>query len=146
MNKSGPIIIIEDDVDDQEILSSIFKNLNYNNKVVFFEDGDLALDYLNQTDVQPFLILSDINMPRINGFELRNQVFTNQLLQTKCIPYLFFTTGADRKSVLSAYSLSIQGFLKNLPQYKSLNIQFLKLWSIGKNASHQMNLHNYKIN
>jgi hypothetical protein len=35
-NKSGPIIIIEDDAEDQELLTEIFKNLNYPNKVVFF--------------------------------------------------------------------------------------------------------------
>jgi CheY-like chemotaxis protein len=62
--------------------------------------------------VHPFLILSDINMPKINGFELRNKIFTNEQLQTKCIPYLFFTTAADKKSVVDAYSLSVQGFFK----------------------------------
>ncbi|MGZ8538239.1 MAG: response regulator, partial [Flavisolibacter sp.] len=110
MNKYGPIIVIEDDMDDQEILVGIFENLGYKNKIVYFADGNLALDYLNKTDVQPFLILSDINMPKINGFELRNKIFTNELLQTKCIPYLFFTTGANKKAVTDAYALSVQGF------------------------------------
>jgi CheY-like chemotaxis protein len=110
MNKSGPIIVIEDDLDDQEILVEIFQKLGYENKVIYFVDGNEALEYLNKSEVLPFLILSDINMPRMNGFELRNKVFTNQQLQTKCIPYLFFTSGADRKSVTDAYSLSVQGF------------------------------------
>jgi len=110
MNKNGPIIIIEDDVDDQEVLVEIFQKLGYVNEIVYFSDGNHALDFLNKTDVHPFLILSDINMPRINGFELRNKVFTNQQLQTKCIPYLFFTTGANKKAVLEAYALSVQGF------------------------------------
>ena len=112
MNKTGPIIVIEDDIDDQEMLVEIFKQLGYANKIVYFADGNHALDYLNQTDVQPFLILSDVNMPKINGFELRNKVFTNEQLQTKCIPYLFFTTASDKKSVVDAYALSVQGFFK----------------------------------
>lgn len=112
MNKTGPIIVIEDDADDQEVLIEIFGKLGYANKIVYFADGNLALDFLNQTDVQPFLILSDVNMPKINGFELRNKIFTNQQLQTKCIPYLFFTTAADKKSVVDAYALSVQGFFK----------------------------------
>jgi CheY-like chemotaxis protein len=112
MNKSGPIIIIEDDMDDQQMLKEIFKNLGYANAIVYFADGNEALDYLNKTDVQPFLILSDINMPRINGFELRNKVFTNEQLHIKCIPYLFFTTAANKKSVIDAYALSVQGFFK----------------------------------
>lgn len=110
MNKKGPIIIIEDDLDDQEMLEEIFKNLGYANRVVYFVDGNEALAYLNKTDVQPFLILSDVNMPKINGFELRNKVFTNEQLHTKCIPYLFFTTSADKKSVVDAYAMSVQGF------------------------------------
>ena len=110
MNKTGPIIVIEDDIDDQETLVEIFQKLGYQNKIVYFFDGNEALEFLNKTDVQPFLILSDINMPKINGFELRNKVFTNEQLQTKCIPYLFFTTGATKKSVIDAYALSVQGF------------------------------------
>src|SRR5687767_7995697 len=110
MDKSGPIVIIEDDADDKDMLTEIFTNLNYKNKIVFFQDGNEALDFLNRTEVQPFLILSDINMPKVNGFELRNKVFTNDQLQTKCIPYLFFTTGANKKSVVDAYALSVQGF------------------------------------
>jgi len=110
MNKNGPIIVIEDDKDDQEVLVEIFHKLEYPNEIVYFYDGNHALEYLNKTDVQPFLILSDINMPKINGFELRNKIFTNQQLQTKCIPYLFFTTSATKMAVIDAYALSVQGF------------------------------------
>jgi hypothetical protein len=35
MNKRGPIVIIEDDLDDQDILTDIFKELNYDNKLIF---------------------------------------------------------------------------------------------------------------
>lgn len=110
MNKKGPIIVIEDDADDQELLVEIFQKLGYGNKIIYFQDGNDALDYLNKSDVQPFLILSDINMPMLDGFQLRNRVFTNEQLQTKCIPYLFFTTAANKKSVIDAYTLSVQGF------------------------------------
>jgi CheY-like chemotaxis protein len=110
MNKNGPIIVIEDDMDDQELLVEIFTSLNYKNKIIYFADSNLALEYLNRTDVQPFLILSDVNMPKMNGFELRNKVFTNEQLKTKCIPYLFFTTSAGKKAVTDAYSMSVQGF------------------------------------
>lgn len=110
MNKDGPIVIIEDDEDDQMFLTEIFAKLNYNNIIVFFKDGNEALDYLNKTDVNPFLILSDVNMPKINGFELRSKIHTNEQLHVKCIPYLFFTTNANKKSVIDAYAMSVQGF------------------------------------
>ncbi len=110
MNKDGPVVVIEDDEDDQMFLTEIFKKLNYKNKIVFFKDGNDALNYLNKTEIVPFLILSDVNMPKINGFELRSKIHTNELLHVKCIPYLFFTTHATKQSVIDAYAMSVQRF------------------------------------
>ncbi|PBQ32687.1 response regulator [Sphingobacteriaceae bacterium] len=110
MNKNGPVVVIEDDEDDQFMLNEVFKKLNYKNEVVFFNDGNKALDYLNKTETVPFLIISDINMPMINGFELRSKVSVNEKLHLKCIPYLFFTTSATKQSVIDAYALTVQGF------------------------------------
>jgi CheY-like chemotaxis protein len=110
MNKNGPIIIIEDDLDDQEIFTEVFQKLAYPNKVVFFADGLSALDYLNQPGILPFLILSDINLPKLNGFELRTKLKTDADLAVKCIPYLFFSTALNQRAVIDAYSMSVQGF------------------------------------
>jgi CheY-like chemotaxis protein len=110
MKTRGPIVVIEDDLDDQELLEETFKVLNYPNKVIFFTDGYEALEYIEKTEIQPFLILSDINMPKINGFELRRKIQNNEELKVKCIPYLFFTTGTNRQAVYDAYAMSAQGF------------------------------------
>ncbi|GEO12182.1 response regulator [Segetibacter aerophilus] len=110
MNYNGPVIVIEDDADDQEILEEVFIKLDYKNEIIFFSDGEEALKYLNRSDISPFLILSDINMPRLDGFALRNKIKTDAALQVKCIPYLFFSTASTQKAVIEAYSLSVQGF------------------------------------
>ncbi len=110
MNKNGPIIVIEDDVDDQETLDQIFRSLAYENSIIYFSDSEEALTYLRDTQIKPFLILSDINMPKLNGFELRKEIHTNENLNMKCIPYLFFTTTSTQKAVVDAYSQSVQGF------------------------------------
>lgn len=120
MNSRGPVVIIEDDFDDQQLLSEVFAKLNYTNEVVFFDDGYKALDYVNKSEVRPFLILSDVNMPRIDGLELRNKVHNNAELNVKCIPYLFFTTTAQQDFVTKAYSLSVQGFFKKPTNYSDL--------------------------
>jgi CheY-like chemotaxis protein len=110
MNKTGPIVIIEDDIDDQEILEEIFSDLDYENEVIYFSDGIKALEYLTTSTIEPFLILSDINMPKLNGIQLRERIHTNEDLRVKCIPYLFFTTRAEQMHVVDAYSKSVQGF------------------------------------
>jgi CheY-like chemotaxis protein len=110
MRRSGPIIVIDDDLEDQMIFEEVFKNLDVSNKLMFFADGAEALEYLSTTHDQPFLILSDINMPRIDGFEVRSRICNNDHLKVKCIPYVFFTTSVDRKAVEKAYDMCVQGF------------------------------------
>ena len=126
MNKTGPVIIIEDDEDDQFILGEVFNKLNYPNEIIFFSDSLKALEFLNQHEVLPFLILSDINMPKLNGLELRAKLKSDADLQLKCIPYLFFTTALEQRAVIDAYSMSVQGFFIKPDSMKELeNVIYL---------------------
>jgi len=120
MNKRGPIIIIEDDLDDQEILAEVFKELECRNEIIFFGDGELALKYLTETDVKPFIIFSDINMPKLDGMELRAKIHENENLRIKSIPYLFFSTMAEQQNVVNAYSKSVQGFFVKPKDYTEI--------------------------
>jgi CheY-like chemotaxis protein len=110
IDKEGPIIVIEDDPDDQFVLDVVFKKLAYSNEVIYFSDGQQALDYLDRVESIPFLILSDINMPKLDGFALREKLHNDARLKLKCIPYLFFSTAIDQQMVINAYSVSVQGF------------------------------------
>lgn len=120
MNKSGPIIIIEDDEDDLVILKEIFTELNYPNEVLFFTNGFEAYDYLYSSSAQPFIVLSDVNLPKLDGFKLREKIHNNEQLRLKCIPYLFFTTAADQRTVIDAYSKSVQGFFTKPNSYPEI--------------------------
>ena len=120
MNKNGEIIIIEDDLDDQLMLEEVFKSLNYQNKRLYFGDGLAALEYLHRVGTLPFLILSDINLPKLDGFELRDKLRTDASLNLRCIPYLFFSTAINQKMVINAYSVSAQGFFVKPNTYEEL--------------------------
>jgi CheY-like chemotaxis protein len=110
VDKAGPIIIIEDDKDDQEMLMEAFKELGFKNEVKYFSDGEKALEFLTSTPIEPFLIFSDINMPKLSGLELREKIRNNENLRLKCVPYLFFSTFPGQEHLVEAYSKSIQGF------------------------------------
>ncbi|CAN5456357.1 N/A [soil metagenome] len=120
MNKNGAIIIVEDDADDQEMFSNVFKELNYINEIIFFNDGQEALNYLTAKTTEPFIVFSDINMPKLNGIELRKQIHENEDIRIKTIPYLFFTTTAEQEAVIDAYSKSIQGFFVKPSSFQEL--------------------------
>ena len=110
MEKNGPIIIIEDDLDDQFVLEEVFSELGYANQRKYFENGRAALDYLYSTKERPFIIISDINLPELSGLELRRKVQTDAELSLRCIPYVYFTTAINQQVVIDAYSTSAQGF------------------------------------
>lgn len=120
MNKNGPIIVIEDDRDDQELMAEVFEELDYKNEILFFEDGELALEHLVNNHVEPFIVFSDINMPKLNGMELREKIHNNEDLRLKCIPYLFFSTSSEQEFIIDAYSKSVQGFFVKPTNYADL--------------------------
>lgn len=111
------ILIIEDDEDDRDILQEIFRDLGYKNNLVFFSDSTQVVDYLRRPDIHPFIIISDINMPKLGGFELRNIILEEEILMDKDIPYIFISNASDENSVKQANKLSIQGFIQKGDDY-----------------------------
>lgn len=118
--KSGEILIIDDDADDRDLMKEIIQELDVNNRMRFFENGKDALEYLVSMDEQPFLILCDVNMPLMNGIELRRRINANEVLHRKSIPFIFFTTTATEEAVCLAYEMSVQGYFQKPTNYNQM--------------------------
>jgi CheY-like chemotaxis protein len=106
--------------------------LTVKTQVIFFSDGEQALKYLTESEVEPFIIFSDINMPKLSGMELRAKIHENEDLRLKSIPYLFFSTSAEQSHVVDAYSKSIQGFFikpTNFSEIKQTVKTIVDYWS-----------------
>lgn len=117
MKMHRDILIIEDDEDDREILKEIFKDLGYKNNLVFFSDSTQVVEYLRRPDINPFIIISDINMPKLGGFELRNIILNEEILMDKDIPYIFISNAQDEQSIKQANKLHIQGYIHKGDDY-----------------------------
>ena len=122
MRRNGEIIIIEDDEDDRLFLKDIFDSLDYPNKIVFFEDPTQVVQYLLDPGVNPFIVLSDINMPKINGYELRNQILAIDKINEKCVPFIFLSTSKNPDNVNKAFKLSVHGYFKKEHDFKTYKI------------------------
>lgn len=110
MHTKDPIIIVDDDMDDHFIFQEVATRLGLRNQLVFFRNGTEVLPYLRTTTDKPFIIFCDLNMPQMNGLELRRQINNEENLRKKSIPFVFFTTGASAHQVREAYDLTVQGF------------------------------------
>lgn len=131
MAKTGPIIIVEDDPEDQEVLADVLHLNGVSNELKFFENGQEALDYLLVTIDKPFLIICDINMPVMNGLELKNEINRNEFLAQKSIPFIFYTTHAEKHAVERAYHMSVQGFFQKpgtMAEMQQLLSQVVGYW------------------
>ena len=79
------ILVVEDDFDTRYVLSLILKDEGY--EVITAADGECALAVASEH--KPDLIITDINMPRINGIELTRQIRLKQ--ETALMPILAIT-------------------------------------------------------
>jgi len=132
-NRIGRILIIEDDVDDQEDLRVVFQSLNVPNELRFFSNCEDAYRYLETTRDKPFLIFSDINLPRMSGADLKRKINANTQLRRKSIPFVFLTTTSAHQAVLDAYKSIAQGFFTKPNSIESLKHMIEMILDYWKN-------------
>lgn len=120
MFRKYPVVIIDDDADDQEMLGDLTISLRPEVPLRVFQNGIEALDYLKTTTEQPFIILCDVNMPLMNGLELLEAINLTPFLKRKCIPFILLSTSGDKRYVDKAYDLNVQGFFQKPPELQKL--------------------------
>ncbi|SEJ37715.1 Response regulator receiver domain-containing protein [Dyadobacter sp. SG02] len=139
MSLKGPIVIIDDDVDDQDMIGAMLEELALVNPSRYFENGQAALDYLLTTPESPLLILCDINMPVMNGLELRDQIDGDPYLKKKSIPFIFLTTSDSPVLVRKAYNGTIQGYFKKCNSFQEGKGQLQLIVNYWKDCLHPNN-------
>ena len=113
MPKNGPIVIVDDDRDDQAIYSEIIKELGINNEILMFTNGPDAFHYLKTATELAFIILCDVNMQGQKGLDFKKQIDEDRQLRQQSIPFVFLSTDASIEPVTEAYSnMTVQGFFK----------------------------------
>jgi two-component SAPR family response regulator len=136
MAKSGPIIIVDDDAEDYEIINMVFAELKIRNRIVYFEDTEKAFRFLKETQDNPFLIFSDINLPRQNGLEFKRSIDNDYELRRKSIPFVFFSTAIDKNAVDMAYEeMTVQGFFQkpnSFDELKGVLKVIMDYWRLSK--------------
>ena len=139
MAKRGPIIIIEDDAEDEEIFKDILKELSISNKIIWFTDAQAAFGYLKTTSEQPFIIFSDVNLPKQNGVEFKGRIDADKQLRKKCLPFIFYSTFVSREVVNQTYTqMTVQGFFRKGTSYKEIKSDIkmiIDYWQICKHPN-----------
>ena len=129
MPHTGPIFLVEDDEDDQLLITQALRELGITNRIMYFNDGVEIIKYLGSSMQQPFLILCDINLPLMNGFQTRKYIENSPLLKERCIPFLFFSTSDQPDTVQKAFESTVQGYFVKSTNYRKLKEDLSTIFS-----------------
>lgn len=110
------ILAAEDEETDGFILKTAFRRAGISHRLVIVRDGQLATDYLsgqgnyaNRADYpMPMLIILDLKMPRMNGFDVLAWLGTHPDL--KSIPAVVLSSSSDKADLQKALELGAREY------------------------------------
>ena len=134
MQKQKPILLVEDDSVDAMTVKRAMRDLQVNHSVIHSVNGEEAMKYLTRPDtVKPFVILLDLNMPKMNGVEFLKIAKADDRL--KCIPVVVLTTSKADQDRFECFNSSAAGYIVKPVDYKGFveAIKILDLyWTLSE--------------
>lgn len=123
---SAVILNVEDNLDDRLLLKHACRKSQVNLDLRFADDGEAALDYLlargqyadRNKCPRPNLILLDLKMPRMDGFELLQWLKHNAAFQN--IPVAIFTSSTNEDDIQRAAKLGADCYVAKPLKYETL--------------------------
>jgi CheY-like chemotaxis protein len=127
MPDSPVCFFIDDDKDDQEIFSMALAESGIDLVLVTADDGRIALEKLeSQSDFIPNVIMLDINMPRLNGWQCLEQMKKIERLQN--VPIYMYSTSAAEYDRDLAERIGATGFIQKPSSIDELSELLQSIW------------------
>ena len=112
------ILLVEDNKSDIDLTLRAFEKSNISNKIIVAEDGEEAFDYLygrgkfSSRDISnmPALILLDINLPKINGFEILRRIRSDE--RTRRLLVIILTSSKEEQDIAAGYDLGVNSYIR----------------------------------
>jgi len=118
MATERPILLVEDNPDDEALTLRAFSKNEIPNPVIVARDGVEALDYLFGTgshekrdmSIMPAVVLLDLKLPRIDGLEVLKRIRAHE--RTALLPVVVLTTSKEQQDILEAYRLGANSYIR----------------------------------
>ena len=117
MSSNKPILLVEDNRADQELIRRAVEKVTIAGELRIVEDGEEALAYLFRrgkyqdpaASPRPDLLLLDLNLPRIDGYQVLEEIRTDSKL--RLMPVVVLTTSRQEKDIIRSYELGCNSFI-----------------------------------
>ncbi|ASO07418.1 response regulator [Arenibacter algicola] len=123
------LLMIEDNEGDIFLMREVMQMMGITN-IFIKQDGKAAMEFLLNTSEYPNLIFLDINLPKVNGFEVLEFIKSNKNLED--IPVVIFSTSSSMKDVMLAYKNDASCFLTkqdNFDDFQDTLSKCVKFWT-----------------
>jgi two-component system, response regulator len=108
--------LVDDDPRSAELVVTFLRLEGSTDEVVVARDGVEAIEYLyspeRSAEDMPRLVLLDLNMPRLDGFEVLKKMRADE--RTRFVPVVMLTSSDHPEDVRRAYELGANGYLDKL--------------------------------
>jgi DNA-binding NarL/FixJ family response regulator len=132
--QSQAVWIIDPDTDDQDLVKDVWNDLQLPNELQFFTDAKQAMTTLEAEDTAPFIIICELNLPGVSGFEFRKMLLKKKGKRFKSVPFIFWTTQASEMQIVQAYDLSIHGLFIKDSDYNEFKKSFTTIITYWKKS------------
>ena len=131
------VVVVDDDIMNLKMAGHILSTNNM--RVTALKSGQALLDYIKENET-PDLILLDINMPEMDGFETLKKLREQEAGQEE-IPVIFLTANDDENSETRGLSLGAMDFIKKpfVPEVLTLRVRhIIDLIRLQRNLSQEV--------
>ena len=112
--KMQSVLVVDDNEDDYEAVVRAFKKVGLTNPVSLCTTGQGAMDFLKPGEGhkgdKPMLIMLDLNMPGMDGFQVLQRIRADATLRQ--IPVVIWTTSSNEKDIDTCYQLGANAFMQ----------------------------------
>lgn len=126
MNTKGPIVLIEDDAEEAELLCELFNSISPDNELIVIDDSRNALTVLTGCE-KPFIVFSSINLNALNGLQLRERILADTTLARKCFPYILYAASSNDEMLKRVYDVQASGYFHGIADYNALGERLLNI-------------------
>jgi DNA-binding NtrC family response regulator len=108
----GKIILIDEEAYEKDFLQRALKEKNWDITIEYFNNAVDAIEHLKMNADEIFLIISDTEMSKMSGMDLKKTIDEDQYLSQKAFPFIFVTHHISGEEILEAYRVHTQGFFQ----------------------------------
>jgi len=136
----GIIIFVDNDKDEHQLFKLAMEELGLKNKLHSFYNGKTAFEFIRETQHNIFLIYSDLNMPVMDGLQLKRIIDQTPEIKEAAIPFIFCSNSSSDAEIRAAYALNIQGFFRKSTDQPSAIENLLRILSFWGKCVHPQDL------